>query len=162
MAITILVNHISNSPICSVVLQEGVVYSMNESARKGKRLIIATIIVFLGFAFFDLTTSSLNFFSVGIFGVAVQLFRAVVYSILSYYLYKGLKWVRSLVGIILVLDSATYFFRIVESFISRIPVDIFIVCIGITFIIKFVSAILLLRSDDVRDFQSYSTANHEQ
>lgn len=132
-------------------------YIMNESTNKGRNLVIMSIIVFLGFSIIDLITYALNVAKVGNQGLISQVFQVIIHLFLSYYLYKGRKGARLIVGIVLILDSVAYLFRIAEAVIASLPMTLFIIYIGFQFITKCISGILLLTSKNVREFLEFQS-----
>lgn len=130
-------------------------YIMDEAAKRGKVLLILSIVVFLGFPIFELITYTLYASNVGSERLASQFIQVALRSILSFYLYKGRRWIQILAGVLLILDAVSLLLRIVEAVTTSVPVTPFIVYIVFAFLVTVIFGIVLLRSRNVGNFLKF-------
>lgn len=133
------------------------IYILDNTLKKGKKLLIMITLVFIGFLVLDLITSSLYLYNVGYESLISQFFNLVIKLVIVSYAFKGRKWARILTGILLILSSIAFLTRITEAIIYKVSLDLFIIYLVFGFIINLAGGFILLKSHSIKSYIEFQS-----
>ena len=132
-------------------------YIEDQSIRKGKNIVIAAIFALVLFSIIELVGYGVNTTTVGYGRIGTEAFNITLTIIISYFLYKGFRWARILVGILMIINSILCLIRIVSGFYVYQLDSLFMAYMVVYFIVNAILGALLLYSKDVKSFMEFQS-----